>query len=161
MSSPISRSVSSFVGLGPTKETATIYLGLPLPDSLMRPTRDVTSEEVRRPSSSLHGLAPSGVYQPNRSPGPLVVSYTTVSPLPCLAALAVYFLLHFPSAHAAWELPSTLALRSPDFPPGLLPAVAQRTRLYDTPDQPSTSSVPLWYDDQANQKVSRCGTRSS
>ncbi len=29
---------------------------------------------------------------------------------------AVWFLLHFPSGYPAWELPSTIALWSPDFP---------------------------------------------
>ena len=40
---------------------------------------------------------------------PLVGSYPTVSPLPVLSEpSAVCFLLHFPSGHPAWVLPSVL-----------------------------------------------------
>ena len=42
-----------------------------------------------------------------QSPAPLVVSYTTVSPLPRLP-LAVCFLWHFPADHSGWVLPTTL-----------------------------------------------------
>lgn len=38
----------------------------------------------------------------------LVVSYTTVSPLPAHEALAVCFLLHVPAGHPGWALPTTL-----------------------------------------------------
>ena len=37
----------------------------------------------------------------------LVVSYTTVSPLP-IFLLAVYFLLHYPADCSGWALPTTL-----------------------------------------------------
>jgi len=54
-----------------------------------------------------------GFTEPVPSPGPLVRSYRTVSPLPAARALprgplAVCSLLHFPWARAPWELPSTL-----------------------------------------------------
>ena len=55
-----------------------------------------------------------GFTEPASSPRPLVRSYRTVSPLPAapdanvVRPLAVYSLLHFPWAHAPWELPSTL-----------------------------------------------------
>ncbi len=42
-----------------------------------------------------------------QSPAPLVVSYTTVSPLPKFP-LAVCFLWHFPADHSGWVLPTTL-----------------------------------------------------
>lgn len=56
------------------------------------------------------------------------VSYTSVSPLPLASSpilnvrlsvrepLAVYFLLHFPSPHGAWQLASVIVLWSSDFP---------------------------------------------
>ena len=43
-----------------------------------------------------------------------VCSYHTISPLPIFQA--VYFLLHFPSDHSGWALPSTMLLWCPDFP---------------------------------------------
>jgi hypothetical protein len=42
-----------------------------------------------------------------QSPAPLVVSYTTVSPLPRFP-LAVCFLWHCPADHSGWVLPTTL-----------------------------------------------------
>ena len=42
-----------------------------------------------------------------QSPAPLVVSYTTVSPLPRFP-LAVCFLWHYPADHSGWVLPTTL-----------------------------------------------------
>ena len=52
-----------------------------------------------------------GFTDPPRSPGALVVSYTTVSPLPVGsegAPSAVCSLLYFPSGCPVWELPSTV-----------------------------------------------------
>lgn len=47
--------------------------------------------------------------QPTRSHGPLVVSYTTVSPLPKPRKVpAVCFLLHFLAGYPGWELPTAL-----------------------------------------------------
>ena len=59
------------------------------------------------PCLALHRV---GFAEPSSSPMTLVVSYTTVSPLPCelMLALAVCSLLHFPSGHPAWKLSSTL-----------------------------------------------------
>ena len=70
---------------------------------------------------SLFGLAPSGVYPATTVAGSAVRSYRTISPLPEVGAgaefveaplrpqpRAVYFLWHFPSAHAAQALPGTL-----------------------------------------------------
>jgi hypothetical protein len=42
-----------------------------------------------------------------QSPAPLVVSYTTVSPLPRFP-LAVCFLWHYPADRSGWVLPTTL-----------------------------------------------------
>ncbi len=66
----------------------------------------------------LFGLAPGGVYHAVPVASHAVRSYRTFSPLPghFNSDRAVYFLWHFPSAHAAQELPGALPLRSPDFP---------------------------------------------
>ena len=63
----------------PTRgSAAAIYLGPPLPVGLARPTRDVTGG----PPCPCLALLPVGFAEPQRSPAALVVSYTTVSPLP-------------------------------------------------------------------------------
>ena len=48
-----------------------------------------------------------GFAEPPQSPAVLVVSYTTVSPLPRSRG-AVYSLWHFPAGHPGWALPTTL-----------------------------------------------------
>jgi len=55
-------------------------------------------------------LLPVGFAKPPPSPGALVRSYRTVSPLPHPHKVgpAVCFLWHFPSGHPAWVLPSTV-----------------------------------------------------
>jgi hypothetical protein len=51
-----------------------------------------------------------GFTKPSRSPGTLVVSYTTVSPLPrVLPRVAVCSLWHWPAGHPEWALPTTLS----------------------------------------------------
>jgi hypothetical protein len=85
-----------------------------------------------RSASSVAGRTPScltllrvGFAEPGRSPGLLVSSYLTVSPLPSESPpTAVCFLLHFPWPRGRWALPTTLALLSPDFPPAALPQPA-------------------------------------
>ena len=63
----------------------------------------------RGPPFSLLGLAPSGVYRASRSPGLLVRSYRTVSPLPRKrTCVAVYFLWHCPDPCGRWALPTTV-----------------------------------------------------
>ena len=52
------------------------------------------------------GLLRVGFTEPPQSPGALVVSYTTVSPLP--AKQAVCFLWHCPAGHPGWLLATTL-----------------------------------------------------
>jgi len=49
-----------------------------------------------------------GFTKPLRSPQALVVSYTTVSPLPPARPEAVCFLWHFPAGHPGSALPTTL-----------------------------------------------------
>ncbi len=72
-SSPVSRILCR-----PEGPAAAIYLGPPLPVGLVRPTRDVTGG----PPCPCLALLPVGFAEPPRSPAALVVSYTTVSPLP-------------------------------------------------------------------------------
>lgn len=61
-----------------------------------------------------------GFAKPSRSPGPLVSSYLTVSPLPPTGRKgqpeAVCFLWHFPDPYGWWALPTIAARWSPDFP---------------------------------------------
>src|SRR5699024_8133076 len=56
-----------------------------------------------------------GFTQRRRSPDTLVVSYTTVSPLPGRNR-AVCSLLHWPAGCPGWVLPTIPALWSPDVP---------------------------------------------
>lgn len=60
----------------------------------------------------LFGLAPSGVFHALPITAQAVRSYHTISPLPFLA---VSFLLHFPSAHAAQTLSGTLSFGARTF----------------------------------------------
>ena len=88
-----------------------ICLGRPLPERLDATDPGViTPRDTRLPLYAV--LLQVGFTEPAPSPGPLVRSYRTVSPLPAahlaMRPLAVCFLLHFPWAHAPWELPSAL-----------------------------------------------------
>src|SRR5690554_1606698 len=91
---------------------------------LLRPTRD----SIGGPPASLLGLAPGGVCRAGpvaRSAGGLLLHPFTLA---CARRpSAVCSLLHFPSGHAAWELPSTLPCGVRTFL-GLSTATVQRTR---------------------------------
>jgi len=93
----------------------TIHLGLTLPSasSVLPDRKEGNLKTV------LFGLATDGVYNASSVTKTAVGFYPTFSPLPVFPekSSAVYFLLHFPSACAAWLLTSTLALCCPDFPP--------------------------------------------
>jgi hypothetical protein len=84
--------------------------GTDIAAGLARSTRDVAGG----PPCPCSTLLRMGFAEPPRSPGSLVVSYTTVSPLPVPGDVrfprpsAVCSLLHFPSGRPAWELPSIL-----------------------------------------------------
>ncbi len=75
-----------------------------------------SSVSAGAPECTLLILLQVGFTEPSQSPGMLVVSYTTVSPLPrrtCEAALvrsarAVCFLWHCPAGLPGWALPTTL-----------------------------------------------------
>ena len=82
--------------------------GTPVTGRLMRPTRRHLRATGCQRHVSLFGLAPEGVCHATAVTGSAVRSYRTVSPLPRLIAVAVYFLLHFPSARTAQVLPGLL-----------------------------------------------------
>jgi hypothetical protein len=85
-------------------------------DSLVRSTREhragspqSLAQEPRHWRGSLLTLLRVGFTEPPGSPQALVVSYTTVSPLPPDVSLeAVCFLWHFPAGHPGSALPTTL-----------------------------------------------------
>ena len=112
-----------FPGASRRSRSATIHLGGPLParssgspagsggppsNACAHPTGAVGA--VR----TLSTLLRVGFTEPHRSPGTLVVSYTTVSPSPAAPdpkaqfPQAVCFLWHFPAAHAGLPLTTTL-----------------------------------------------------
>ena len=83
----------------------------------------------------LSDLAPGEVYLAGRSPEPLVVSYTTVSPLPRRAseegAVAVYFLLHCLAGCPGWVLPTALLCGARTFLGAMPLRAPRRDRLAD------------------------------
>jgi hypothetical protein len=89
--------------------------------SLVRSTRELgraALKRSRRPGAALRRLALMtllrvGFTEPPQSPAALVVSYTTVSPLPparpkAVEPAAVCFLWHCPAGHPGSVLPTTL-----------------------------------------------------
>ena len=93
--------------------------------------------------------------QPTRSHGPLVVSYTTVSPLPeSRKTPAVCFLLHFLAGYPGWELPTALLcgartflgtpwrITRPSCRPIRVHSLAQSAGRYN-PDSPVRTSIAL------------------
>ena len=93
-----------------------------------------------RPASCLV-LLPVGFTEPNRSPGPLVRSYRTVSPLPPgkvflrenLSRSAVCFLWHFPYPRGRWALPTTVPCGARTF---LSPALGRAATTQPAPVTP-------------------------
>ena len=94
--------------------------GAAVAGSLMRSTREhragrpqtLAQSPAPRSRGSLLTLLQVGFTKPPQSPAALVVSYTTVSPLPGPGAQprpgAVCFLWHFPAGHPGSALPTTL-----------------------------------------------------
>src|SRR3954454_19360373 len=91
--------------------SAAIHLGLPLPTAscgLPASSGGPPSNARARSELLFLTLLQVGFTKPFRSPGTLVVSYTTVSPLPTYrSAPAVCSLWHFPAGHPGWVLPTT------------------------------------------------------
>jgi hypothetical protein len=80
----------------------------------VRPTRELGRAALDRPRGTADrtflALLRVGFAQPLRSPGALVVSYTTVSPLPAPGerrAVGGLSLWHFPASRLGWVLPTT------------------------------------------------------
>jgi hypothetical protein len=101
--------------------SATIHLGLPSPtgscdlpaDSDGPPSNACAAPARRR---SLLVLLRVGFTEPPRSPGVLVVSYTTVSPLPRARARGGLFSVALSRGSPRVAVDNHPALRSPDFP---------------------------------------------
>ena len=93
---------------------AAIHLGLPLPTtSCGLPASIGRAARSRRPRlpkerAALVTLLRVGFTEPPGSLRALVVSYTTVSPLPLARPRAVCFLWHCPAGHPGSALPTTL-----------------------------------------------------
>jgi hypothetical protein len=107
---PVSRILCT--GCLTASRPAVIHLGLPspagssgLPAGIGRATLD-RLRSAPKPARLL-ALLRVGFTEPSRSPGTLVVSYTTVSPLPRLRG-AVCFLWHCPAGHPGLPLATTL-----------------------------------------------------
>jgi len=91
---------------------AVIHLGLPLPAG----SSGLPAGSGGQPSNACAGalsgslltLLRVGFTEPPRSPGVLVVSYTTVSPLPDVVRQAVCSLWHCPAGHPGSPLATTL-----------------------------------------------------
>ena len=110
-----------------SRAVTVIHLGRPLPTASS--ALPVCSDG---PPSNAHclSLLRVGFTEPDQSPGPLVVSYTAVSPLPPgRGRAAVCFLWHCPAGHPGWPLATTLPCgartflggdHSPTRPPGRL-----------------------------------------
>ena len=117
----------------------TISLGRRLPDaSSSRPGRnDETGRFVPTEAAPKRGLCrtpscltllPMGFTEPDRSPGLLVSSYLTVSPLPAgRTPQAVCFLWHFPWPHGRWALPTIAPCGARTFLPPVFPEDAKKT----------------------------------
>ena len=117
----------------------TISLGRRLPDaSSSRPGRnDETGRFVPTKAAPKRGLCrtpscltllPMGFTEPDRSPGLLVSSYLTVSPLPAeRTPQAVCFLWHFPWPRGRWALPTIEPCGARTF----LPPAARRAHSRD------------------------------
>jgi len=88
-----------------THRSATIHLGPPLPTASCGPP----AHSGGQPSSvRCSTLLRAGFTEPIRSPGSLVVSCTTVSPLPQALLQAVCSLWHCPAGCPGWVLPTAL-----------------------------------------------------
>ena len=86
-------------------------------------------------------LLPMGFTEPGRSPGLLVSSYLTVSPLPTKhAPWAVCFLWHFPWPHGRWALPTIAPCGARTFLP---PVPSERPEGRRSPGPAVVRSAPV------------------
>ena len=107
----------SVPGRFPAARWAAIHLRRALPTRLQRPTRELGRAALKRSVPCLT-LLQVGFTEPPGRPGTLVVSYTTVSPLPRLAEASRGGLLSVALSRGSPRVGVThhLALRSPDVP---------------------------------------------
>jgi hypothetical protein len=117
-----------------SRGAAVIHLGLPLPDSLVRSTRE---HRAGRPRTLAQGTAVPlltllrvGFTEPPQSPAALVVSYTTVSPLPPRGRGGGLFSVALSRGSPRVGVTDHPALWSPDLPHR---ACARRDRPADSP----------------------------
>ncbi len=117
----------------------------PVTRRLWQPTRgwDGTGRSVAtlRPTPPCLALLPMGFTEPNRSPGPLVSSYLTVSPLPTGFPAGGLFSVALSLTSRPVGVTHHRTLWSPDFPPvGAFPRGNPSERHVDSPDR--RPSVP-------------------
>lgn len=127
---------------------AAIHLGLPLPAGSSGLPADIGRAALKRlRGSSSCGDGPFlallrvGFTEPPRSPGVLVGSYPTVSPLPSRYGPAVCFLWHCPAGHPGLPLATTLPCGVRTFlgdGPEPVDATARSTR----PSRPHPNDAP-------------------
>ena len=149
-----------FPGASRRSRSATIHLGVPSParssgspaGSGGPPSNACAHRRhTEVPSRSLSTLLRVGFTEPHRSPGTLVVSYTTVSPLPrgppgpeaSAGHVAVCFLWHCPAARAGLPLTTTLPCGARTFLGG--PTAARWSDAVARPTRPGRTlpaSVP-------------------
>src|SRR3954451_25069536 len=128
---------------------ATIHLGPPLPTG----SSDLPAGSDGPPSNAcaappgwrLLVLLRVGFTEPSRSPGMLVVSYTTVSPLPHTRVRGGLFSVALSRGSPRVAVSNHPALRSPDFPRRLLGvvAVARPARPPDHPTAMASTSLRM------------------
>src|SRR5215831_16075029 len=142
---------------GPTA----IHLGLPLPAascglpaSIGRAALNRSRRPCDRSRKALLTLLQVGFTKPPQSPAALVVSYTTVSPLPLARPKtgpgAVCFLWHCPAGHPGSALPTTLPCGARTF----LTGFPRRGRPADSPAAASSIGAGRvsWVDAAARQR---------
>ena len=105
--------------------------GTAVAGSLVRPTREHRAGSPRALAQGtvipLLTLLRVGFTEPPQSPAALVVSYTTVSPLPSgHSQRAVCFLWHGPAGRPGSALPTTLPCGARTFLTGLAPGATAR-----------------------------------
>src|SRR4051794_40719218 len=110
--------------------SATIHLGPPLPAASCGPPAHSGGQPSDVRCST---LLRAGFAEPTRSPGPLVVSCTTVSPLPQAMLQAVCSLWHFPAGCPGWVLPTALPCGARTF--------LDATSTPRSPDQPLRAAI--------------------
>ena len=133
MSWPVSRILFLAAAL-PRRRSGDHPSGHTVAGCLERPTRRLGRATLgrlrgRNQVAAFLALLRVGFAEPLRSPGMLVRSYRTVSPLPP-SPVAVYFLWHFPASHLGLPLAITLLCEVRTFLERYLrpPAAARPTR---------------------------------